>query len=51
MRTAQTLTYLVSSGPGSISSAGLFTANSTAGPVTVELEADGLADSIAAIVA
>jgi uncharacterized repeat protein (TIGR03803 family) len=42
MRTPQTLTFLVASGPGSINSTGLFSATSIAGPVTIELEADDL---------
>jgi autotransporter-associated beta strand protein len=51
MRAPQTLTYRVASGPGSISSTGVFSATSTAGPVTIELEADGLSDTVGAIVA
>ena len=51
MRTAGPLTYLVKSGPGSITSTGLFSATPIAGPVTIELEADGLTGTVAAIVA
>jgi autotransporter-associated beta strand protein len=50
MRTAQTLTYLVASGPGSISSTGLFSATSLAGAVTIEVEADDLTGTVGAII-
>jgi uncharacterized repeat protein (TIGR03803 family) len=50
MRTAPALTYLVAAGDGSISSTGLFSATSIAGPVTIELEADGLSGTVGAVV-
>jgi flagellar biosynthesis/type III secretory pathway ATPase len=50
MQTPQTLTYVVVSGAGSISSTGLFSATSIAGPVTIEVEADDLTSTVGAVV-
>jgi hypothetical protein len=50
MWTPQTLTFLVAAGPGSITSTGLFSATSIAGPVTIELEADHLTSTVGAVV-
>jgi uncharacterized repeat protein (TIGR03803 family) len=50
MQAAQTLDYIVTAGSGSISSSGLFSASSIAGPVTVELEADDLTSTVGAVV-
>ena len=46
----QSLTFRLSSGAGSISPTGLFSASAVAGPVTIELEADDLLGTVSAIV-
>jgi autotransporter-associated beta strand protein len=49
MRTAQTLAWAVTAGPGSIdASTGLFAATATTGVVTIELEADDLTATVGA---
>jgi uncharacterized repeat protein (TIGR03803 family) len=50
MRTAQNLTYLVTSGHGSISSTGLFGGTPIAGPVTIEVKADDLISTVGLVV-
>jgi hypothetical protein len=50
MWTPQPLTFLVAAGSGSITPTGLFSATSIAGPVTIELEADGLTSTVRAVV-
>ncbi len=50
MWTAQPLTFILASGYGSISSAGLFSASSIPGPVMIALEADNLTARVAAII-
>jgi hypothetical protein len=46
MRTAHALTFLVATGPGSITPTGLFSATSIAGQVEIELEADDLTGTV-----
>jgi autotransporter-associated beta strand protein len=50
MRTDQTIAFRIASGVGSISPAGLFSAGSIAGPVEIEVESDGLATTVYAVV-
>jgi hypothetical protein len=50
MRTAQTLMFVVESGPGSITPTGLFSATSITGQVEIELEADDLTGTVSAVV-
>jgi fibronectin-binding autotransporter adhesin len=50
LRTNPTITYAVAAGPGSINSAGLYTASSMTGGVTIEAEADDLTAVAGAVV-
>jgi hypothetical protein len=50
MRSAQALSFLVASGPGSITSGGQFSAGSIAGRVEIELESDDLTAMVGAVV-
>jgi hypothetical protein len=50
MRAAQTITYAITAGPGSISPTGLYQATATAGNVTIEIEADKLQAIVGAVV-